>query len=79
MLKKNHQLSQVGEGMSHFSCEQNFDHTTQDENHGERLVSHGGSGKHDVKRRSACAPSNQGAQSNIDSITLSFDSISIRT
>ena len=44
-----------------------------------RLVGHGGSGKHDVKRRSACAPSNQGGQSDIDSITLSFDSISIGT
>ena len=73
----NYGQSQVGEGMIPFSCEQSFDHTTQDEDHGERLAGHGGSGKHDVKRRSARAPSNQDGQYDIDSITLSFDSISI--
>ena len=44
-----------------------------------RLVGYGGSGKHDVKRKSACAPSNQGGQYDTDSITLSFDSISMGT
>ena len=51
--------------MNSFSCEQSFDHTTQDEDHGEKLAGHGGSEKHEVKRRSVRAPSNQGGQISI--------------
>ncbi|KAM5554667.1 hypothetical protein ABKV19_022864 [Rosa sericea] len=67
------------DGGFQFTCEGNFDHATQDEDHEVRTAGHGAQEKTRYGRRTRGATDYQSTPSDVSSIALSFDSISLGT
>jgi hypothetical protein len=74
-----HGQSSFGGGMSPISGEQNFNHVTQDRDRGDRGAGYGADENFSYGRKERHVPSNQRDPSDVATIAVSFDSMSLGT